>query len=52
MCQINQIFLKKLEQVESQMMIQKILLEKNKEKARDQLFRIQLELSKQRLKKE
>ena len=52
MCQISQIFQKKLEQVESQMMIQRILIEKNKEKAREQLFRIQLELSKKRLKKE
>ena len=52
MCQINQIFLKKLEQVESQMVTQKILLEKNKERAREQLFRIQLELSKRALKKE
>ena len=52
MCQFNPILQKKLEQVESQLMTQKILLEKNKERAREQLFRIQLELSKRNLKKE
>ena len=52
MCQINPLVQKQFEQAESRAMTQRILLEKNKEQAREQLFRIQLELSKQALKKE